>query len=183
MNEGQKIQEALYFYAQILSNYEDRQNLVFNLSAFLSASRSAMQYALEEAKTKRGGQKWYDTYMKTDSLLSFFKDKRDINIHTVPVGVMQETDVKAGIEVGIAVGARVVHMRGGKVLYDSDSEKTAENKIKDTIAEKAKLVDMKTRYRFSDYEGKEDLLELSKLYLEHLNKFVEDGKKQSFVSG
>jgi len=174
MNEGQKIQEALYFYAQMLSNYEDRQNLVFNLSAFLSASRSAMQYALEEAKTKRGGQKWYDAYMKTDSLLSFFKDKRDINIHTVPVGVMQETDVKAGIEVGIAVGARVVHMRGGKALYDSDSEKTAE---------KTKLVDIKTRYRFSDYEGKEDLLELSKLYLEHLNKFIEDGKKQSFVSG
>jgi hypothetical protein len=74
-------------------------------------------------------------------------------------------------------------MRGGKVLYDSDSEKTAENKIKDTIAEKAKLVDIKIRYRFSDYEGKEDLLELSKLYLEHLNKFIEDGKKQSFVSG
>jgi hypothetical protein len=74
MNEGQKIQEALYFYAQMLSNYEDRQNLVFNLSAFLSASRSAMQYALEEAKTKRGGQKWYDAHMVQSTVSAIFFD-------------------------------------------------------------------------------------------------------------
>jgi len=74
MNEGQKTQEALYFHAQMLSNYEDRQNLVFNLSAFLSASRSAMQYALEEAKTKRGGQKWYDAYMVQSTVSAIFFD-------------------------------------------------------------------------------------------------------------
>ena len=80
MFEKEKIEEAKYFYDEMIKKHKDRKIFCFNLSAFLSASRSILQYALEEAKTKNNGQNWFDNHIHSNPIFRFFKDKRDINI-------------------------------------------------------------------------------------------------------
>ena len=62
MHERSKIEEARYFLRQLEATGRYAQGLrpfTFQLSAFLSAARSILQYALKEARTKRGGEDWY----------------------------------------------------------------------------------------------------------------------------
>ena len=72
----------------MVEEQRNRDNFTHNLSAFLASSRSVLQYTLLEAEKTNGGQKWYESYMLTSSILKFFKDKRDINIHTKPVSLI-----------------------------------------------------------------------------------------------
>lgn len=60
MNEDQKIEEAQYFLDKLTNPDLEHPGFSFELSAFLTAARSALQYALEEARLKTGGQAWYD---------------------------------------------------------------------------------------------------------------------------
>ena len=53
MREQDKIAEADHFLAR-MNQSPEAPSFRYELSAFLSASRSALQYALEEAKTKPG---------------------------------------------------------------------------------------------------------------------------------
>ena len=87
MQELQKTIEANYFLRRITEESHDYEGFRHNLSAFLTASRSALQYALEEARQKAGGQQWYDASMNSDPALPFLRDKRDINIHEAPIAV------------------------------------------------------------------------------------------------
>lgn len=57
MNEKDKLEEARWFYAEMVKRQENRKIFKYNLSAFLSSARSVMQYSLKEAKTKNGGNK------------------------------------------------------------------------------------------------------------------------------
>lgn len=85
MNEIKKLEEAKYFFTQMMDYQQNRDIFIYNLSAFLSAARSVLQYAKEEAKSKPGGQAWYDNLMKSSPELKFFKDKRDLNVHDKPI--------------------------------------------------------------------------------------------------
>ncbi len=51
MYEKDKIIEAEYFYSRMSQEQNDRDAFRHNLSAFLSAARSVLQYALKEAET------------------------------------------------------------------------------------------------------------------------------------
>lgn len=55
MHELFKIRESQHFYEQMKENINDPEKFTFSLSAFLSGSRSVMQYALDEAQSKAGG--------------------------------------------------------------------------------------------------------------------------------
>src|SRR5271166_4284403 len=59
MHEYEKLEEARHFLERMRQAAEPKA-FQYELSAFLSAARSALQYALKEATTKTGGQKWYD---------------------------------------------------------------------------------------------------------------------------
>jgi PEP-CTERM motif len=63
MNELEKIREAEYFLGRMTEKRENRDAFRFNLSAFLSASRSVLQYAVKSARQHPGGQAWNDAHM------------------------------------------------------------------------------------------------------------------------
>ncbi len=65
MYERDKIIEAEYFYTRMKQEQKDRDAFRYNLSAFLSAARSVLQYALKEAETRTGGQQWYDNQVSS----------------------------------------------------------------------------------------------------------------------
>lgn len=66
MNEQHKLTEALYFLSHLGPSSLDPQEYSFELSAFLTAARSVLQYARKEAITKPGGQEWYDKHGMTN---------------------------------------------------------------------------------------------------------------------
>src|SRR5437773_2013534 len=85
MRELQKIGEANYFLGRMIEESHAYPGFPYNVSAFLTASRSALQYMLKEAEQKAGGQRWYEGCINSDPALPFLRDKRDINIHEEPV--------------------------------------------------------------------------------------------------
>ncbi len=181
MYEQAKLAEAEYFYSRMLAEFNDRQKFTYNLSAFLSSARSVLQYALEEAKNKKGGQQWHDKQIIRSSVLSFFKDKRDINIHIEPVNPFKNTNVGVTVNLGISVSATAIHRDAkGNILWQSSSE-TPKPKTKSQKPTTPTV--MTTQYKFADWTGSEDVVTLSQMYLGELENVVKDGASQGFITG
>src|SRR5665647_662985 len=85
MYEKEKLNEANFFFSLMVKDQNNKQNFTNFLSAFLSSSRSVLQYARAEIEAKNKGLPWYNDYVSKHQPLGFFKDRRDINIHFVPV--------------------------------------------------------------------------------------------------
>jgi hypothetical protein len=89
MYESEKLDEAEYFLGRMNRTKKDPRAFRCNLSAFLSAARSVLQLAYKEASGK-GGQAWYDSQVTGNSVLEFFRDRRNLNVHTIPVNPIKE---------------------------------------------------------------------------------------------
>jgi hypothetical protein len=181
MHENSKLAEAQYFYSQMVANFNDRERFNCNLSAFLSSARSVLQYASEEAeaKAKSGGLKWLDSHMAGSPVLSFFRCKRNINIHHEPVKPAQHTNVTATETVHVSESISVTHRdASGKILYQSPPEIPKPKLRKsDTPAV------ITSRYVFADWAGSEDVMTLSQMYLDELQRVVKDGIHKGFLTG
>jgi len=178
MYEQAKLAEARHFYSRMPAELNDRQIFTYNLSAFLSSARSVLQYAREEARTQPGGQQWHDNHIAGSSILRFFRDKRDINIHTEPVEPVQHTNVALTTTIHLSASVSITHLdANGKVLYQSPPE-TDEPEL--TTPDTPPVVT--TRYRFADWAGSEDVMTLSSMYLDELQSVVEDGIRNGFLT-
>src|SRR5439155_18015005 len=89
MREQDKIDEAAFFLGEMVKREDNQRTYGYMTSAFLSAARSVLQYALEEAAAldaerrvhRPVGKAWYDNHMVACPLLGYFKGKRNANIH------------------------------------------------------------------------------------------------------
>jgi hypothetical protein len=99
MHEELKIAEAEYFLNGIAGAADDPNATRYQASAFLTAARSVLQYAREEAMTKAGGQQWYDNAVVRDPVVKFLKDHRDINVHERPLPMRTHTTIEVGAAV------------------------------------------------------------------------------------
>ncbi|MFC1972215.1 hypothetical protein ACFLVE_02265 [Chloroflexota bacterium] len=180
MHEQTKLKEAKYFCSRLAAEYDNREAFNYNLSAFLGASRSVLQYALEEAKIKQGGQQWYDTTIAQSQLLSFFRDKRDVNVHAEPVKSVQHISVSVSETIHISASVSITHRDAkGNILYQSPPQEPKHKRIAETLTPPAKT---ETQYRFSDWNGTEDIMTLCKMYLEELQHIVDDGINNGFIT-
>jgi len=177
MDEGSKLKEANYFYSQMLSKTDNREEFIFNLSAFLSAARSVLQYALEESKVKSGGQNWYQGQFTSNKVLSFFKDKRDINIHIKPVEVSQHTliEITEVLYLSESIHIKKFDEKGQLIEeYSSEPEPpTRRTEIPPKVT---------NQFTFPDWSGNEDVLQLCQLYLNELRRVVTDGQGKGFLT-
>jgi hypothetical protein len=180
MHEARKLSEAEHFLKGMQREVERPQALAFELSAFLSAARSVLQYACEEAKQKPRGQAWYDAEMGAEPCLRFFKGKRDHSIHIAPVQPPGTTTI--GI-VDMVPSPRVSLTVS---IYDTQGNLVRE--IKDDSppprqANPCTEVTVAYCYRFPDWSGSEDVLSLCQKYLTTLKSVVDRGIKAGFISG
>jgi len=178
MKEKDKIREARYFYSKMVETQEDRDVFKFNLSAFLSSARSVMQFASAEAEGKRGGQKWYSRCMSSNPILSFFKDKRDFNVHVSPIAPRKDMKVEITDVVGISES---VHIE----LRDKDGNLKEVRAIQEKspqVMGNEPSVRVETRYGFKDWSGSEDVIELCEKYIRTLEDVVQDGLKRRFIT-
>ena len=180
MNEDHKIEEAQYFLAKLANPERKLREFSFELSAFLTAARSALQYALEEARTKPGGQAWYDGQVGTSPEVRYFKDKRDVSVHVTPVIPTRTFHVET--EERIVFGDSVsveVRRPDGTIVPDPPQEKSPEHAPHEiTRASSSSSV----IYHFSDWPGTEDVVTLCGNYLQQVRAIVLDGRSHGFVS-
>jgi broad specificity phosphatase PhoE len=156
MHERLKLGEARYFLDRMVAERGNHSAVSHELSAFLAAARSVLQYALDEAKATSGGQQWYDQAV-ADPLLRFFKGKRNATIHREPVRPLRKLSTRqAGF---ITVGEDEDEM-----MIPYPHEQTVEH------------------YEFQDRPG-EDVYDLSRRCLELLETFVDDGVAHGWITG
>ncbi len=184
MYELEKIKEAEYFYKQILDTQEDSEVFKYNLSAFLSAARSVLQFACEEAKTKHKGQYWYDTCVSKKPIISLFKDKRDINIHREPVKTRKDITLSLTEALHLSVSMGSIKMvqkdKYGNIISESISESQSEPKPRKV--KKQVPAEVIYRYSFENWLGNEDIPTLCQKYINELKTITVDGLKKGFLS-
>jgi hypothetical protein len=180
MYEQYKIDEGRHFLSKLAASVEKPQEFAFELSAFLSAARSALQYVLKEAKTKQGGQAWYDGKVNTIPELKFFKDKRDLNIHVEPVVLNRDMSATETICVSIneAVSLKIMDQDGNVI-----EERTTVSSPLPSPPPNPASAPISSRYRFSDWSGHEDVETLCSRYLMAIEDLVKDGCTQGFLTG
>jgi hypothetical protein len=115
------------------SSIDDPEAFQYELSAFLSAARSVLQYALEEAKQKPNGQRWYEAQVSGNAVLKFFKDKRDLNIHAESVRPSRHIAVAITEHITFSESIRIANVLFGSIPASSFEYK----KCKRCIAKEA----------------------------------------------
>ncbi len=156
MHERAKLKEANHFLEQMHAGKGNPGAFKHELSAFMGAARSVLQYALKEAKGKAGGQQWYDQ-AKTNPLVLYFKNKRDTSIHERPVEPARKFETKAA---------------GLLNIGDDDDEMMVPHSH-------IRIVE---RCEFRDWPG-EEVTELAMQYLTALERLVEDGIAKGWITG
>ncbi len=174
MHEQDKIREARYFLDCLREQVTEHDpNFRYSLSAFLSAGRSVLQYFHRKAKS--GNRvKWYEKKVSCNTVLKFFKDQRDINIHEHPV------DISAGVTfndtVSVSDSLTIVVRRG------DGSEETFEIGEDSSNPEEGEQ-ETRVEYRFSDWRGSGDgeIVGLSKDYLRGIEGLYCAARKDGIV--
>jgi hypothetical protein len=177
MYEQSKINEARHFYNRMLSETDSKESVLYDLSAFLSAARSVLQYCLKEAKGKSGGQQWYDDQVRGSKVLSFFKDKRDVNVHVEPIQINQNTSIELTDFIRVSESVHIQKFdETGKLIGESSSEPSQEVPVPDIPPRTSH------RFTFPDWGGREDVLQLCDCYLKELHRVVTDGQDRGFLT-
>ncbi len=178
MHERHKIKEAHFFLGRMESAVLTPDVFPYFLSAFLSAARSVLQYALEEVRSKPGGQAWYDGRVAVDAILKFFKDKRDVNIHVEPMVLNREIAVTDTARIAISESVVLtIHRADGSV-----EKREIKNEPAAALIEESPST-IRVKFRFADWPGSEDVVALAKAYISRLEVFVNTGIQGQWITG
>lgn len=176
MHETEKLNEGKYFFDKMCDVTDDPSSFHYELSAFLSSARSILQYGNEEAKTRSDGQTWYDKRVSGNSILKFFKNKRDINIHIEPVKTIRNILVSITEHVHISDSINIeVQRKDGLEKIDLKGP-TPQPVVKHDDST------VSFKYIFSDWGGVEDVIELCGKYIKELEKFIKNGQSKGFIT-
>jgi hypothetical protein len=175
MRENVKIGEANYFLGRMTKKSHDYPAFPYNVSAFLTASRSALQYMLKEAAQKNGGQQWYDDSINSDPALPVLRDMRDINIHEQPTLTNFHITIPANLVPRGSLSGRHT---------DKDGNIIDERKLDAPETERlpAEPQSIKGAFVFDDWPN-EDCLALCARYLKIIQQIRADGISKGFLSG
>ncbi len=187
MNEKKKLEEAKYFLSRMNEEQKTKEIFVFNLSAFLSATRSVLQYALKESVQKPGGQNWYDKIMSISPELRFLKDERNTNIHEEP------TNPKANYILHVETGrftikpgsvSIIVRDKDGNLKQQGHEENADVQQVIPTKNETTNPIPNEVKYFFDKWEGNEneDVLVLCQKCIQELENAIKDGISQGFIT-
>jgi hypothetical protein len=180
VNEDHKIEEAQYFLSRLADPNLEIREFSFELSAFLTAARSALQYALEEARLKTGGQAWYENQVKTAEAVKFFKEKRDISVHAEPVIPQRIINIYVEESIGISdfYSIEIINP-DGTVVPDAPQESTAQQCFPEITRTSSSA---SVTYHFSDWSSQETVAELCAEYLQQVREIIHNGRMLGFIS-
>jgi hypothetical protein len=172
--EDAKLREAEHFFAQLRIG---SASLGFDLSAFLTATRSVLQYVEREVRADTLGRAWYQESVTRRSVVKFLKDKRDVNIHERPVGVDMRVGVATGDVCIVGESVRVV-IRNAQTGEEHVFQSVADPATPPTLPKDACPV----VYEFADWAGPEDVFVLCGEYLAEIRRIVADGRSRGYLT-
>ncbi|SFL99378.1 hypothetical protein [Halanaerobium salsuginis] len=183
MKEERKLSEAKYFYKGMVESLKQHnsEQFSYNLSAFLSSSRSILQYSYKKAKGINM-LNVYEELVSDNPILSFFKDKRNVNIHERPINHITGITVSDTISVSASIESIkwVKYDENGNVIEEKESFNKKKKKPSDISSKKDKD-DAKVEYIFKDWTGDEDIIELSQKYINELEEFIYKAKEAGII--
>jgi hypothetical protein len=180
VNEDHKIEEAQYFLNQLFDQQLEIREFSFVLSAFLTASRSVLQYSLKEADKKSGGKIWWDNEVKKYEVVKYLKEKRNISVHAEPVipGKTININIEEQLGVGDFCSLEIINP-DGTIVPDAPQE-NAEQQYTPNITRTSSSSFV--TYHFSDWPGSESVAELCAEYLEQVRKIIDTGRALGFIA-
>ena len=167
-----KMNEAKYFLERVREHVQsDRpQEVAYTFSAFMSAARSVLQYAHDEAKERKTLQ-WYETAVAGRAVVKKFRDMRNVSVHVTPVGPEQQVTIEAFIPLRVEVSVDlIVTDQNGKVV-----RKASTHPLPPSRAQQVCKGSFNRTYRVPDWNGSEDLVALCEKYLTEIDEILEDG--------
>lgn len=196
-----KLGEAEYFFSQMKETRIDRTIFEYNLSAFINAARSVIQYpygivtpdetyhpkeyAIKKAQRDATGMtpedKWFEDFRldpKRRALFKFFKEERDLNIHEVPVKVdpsMLFVEVKP--------------KRNSKTSGPESEERVVAS-LEPYFGKAIRQPKFGTytpdivfiTYVFNKWKGNEDVFTLCRKYLDELTIMFKEGVSKGYIT-
>jgi hypothetical protein len=178
MSTDQKLEEAKYFLRQLNACTSGQPELQYLVSAFLTSSRSILQYALEEAKLHQGGQAWFDMQARTPEV-KFLKDLRDANIHAAPVRPIKTLTFQDSISVNGSLVSITLTDADGTVHHGVAKSSNVESPVSEariSSSDGAQLT-----YRFDGWSGPEDVSQLCSRFLEIVESILLSGRDEGFL--
>lgn len=168
-----KVEEAHYFLSCMEEDLINVARFKFNLSAFLSASRSVTFILQKEFKNTEGFASWYkrkQAEFSTNKLFIFFNEKRNFSIHEKSIPLRKEVQITYQDHLALSdkMTAFVLHSNGSSEIREGEigNPDPKESNIKDSK-------DVKHLWFFDDMPDK-DLISLCKTYLEIVEQVVLD---------
>jgi hypothetical protein len=175
MHEKKKFKEAVFHFDEMKKNASNPTAFEFCLSAFLSASRSVLQYARAELEKNSERLKWYDSYFSKHPILKFFRDKRNTNIHRTPVTPLTGLNYKGKISFTLYGYANDNAQKVNTPHNNAFSEQKPTNSNID-----AKF--MGYTYKFDDWTGSEDVILLCQQYIKELSDFILEAQRKGYIT-
>ena len=119
----EKLEAARYFLEQMTKSLQDRKRFIYNLDAFLSISRSVTFVLQSEFSSNYKFQEWYTVKqekMRNDSLMTFFKDMRNITVKEGTPQTKAEAyiSLKAGFNIKDSVSIKLKGANGTEELFE-----------------------------------------------------------------
>ena len=180
MKEQEKLGEAEYFYQRMVAEQNNQTYFKYNLSAFISAARSVLEYAGEEINSiknraaREAMKAWYRKKVTPDGILYFIGGERIRNFHHFPVNprvniTLQPDDcISALTSVHIPLNGQI---QAGTTLPLA------------AVREKLKPPPLLPKYKFTGWQGIEDVPTLCRKCLGELGLFIKEGMSLGYISG
>lgn len=178
MHEEHKIHEAHYFLIRADDCGENVREFSYNLSAFLTAARSVLQYALDEAKTKPGGQAWYDASVSAVPEVKFLKDKRDISVHERPVLPNRRFNITLSENIVFSDSVHVTVTRADGTVEEDPPPQPSLSVPMPRSGE----VESSVTFFFPDWPGPEDVMEICITYINAIEQIVKAGRALGHIT-
>ena len=181
MHEADKLEEAeILSEANGVCRRRPQGAPEHDLSTSLSASRSVLQFASKEATFRSAGQAWYDSQVTSNPAVNFFRRRR-LSIRAEPIRPIKEIQVHIEETLHVDIAAEAVVIRNGSVL-PSEPQRQASPLLEGTHRPYPSKVTMLEAYRFSEWNGTEDVPTLCRMYLVQLHKIVTDSQSKGFLT-
>ena len=180
MNEEHKIEEAQYFLTRLSDPQLEIREFSFELSAFLTAARSVLQYALDEARLKSGGQAWYEKQVKAAEAVKFFKEKRDLSVHAEPVIPRKVINIHIEESLGVSDFYKIEIINPDGTVVPDTPQVTTMQQCNPEISRTSSISFV--TFHFSDWSGQESVTELCEAYLKQVHEIIDNGRAHGFIS-
>lgn len=211
MHEQEKLAEAKYHLDRMKQMLDHRIIFNFEVRAFVPSARSVVQYIRKEIDDNSKGKEWYNSYLANcrvlltkhylgyreekpggcgpheTTLLRFFRDLRNIDIHEAPIrpSARYALSTKSSVLVSTSASAVVIRRDGTQQNIPAPNPPPPAKQPEAAASALSEPTLETTAYYFTELEsdpsGDDDVVTLCEQYFQELERFVETAHLRNYI--